>query len=196
MGTIFLVRHGETEWSEAGRVQGWAPVPLSSAGVEQSRGVADALSDRWSGGRIVASDLRRTAEFASALSGHLDDPQVGTDRRFRERNFGVYQGLDDERYRQIRGEQAEGHPLFFAPENGESWHAVERRVLQAWDELTASTAADETVVLVSHYGPLHCILAELTGNRLLDELERGYATAGLSEVRIEDGGTQLVQRSE
>ena len=61
MGTLLIVRHGETEWNAAGRIQGHTDIGLSSNGVDQAR----SLGKRLLGLSIDAaysSDLKRTSE--------------------------------------------------------------------------------------------------------------------------------------
>ncbi|MFC6730141.1 histidine phosphatase family protein, partial [Natronoarchaeum mannanilyticum] len=41
MGTVVLVRHGETDWNADRRIQGWAPAPLNDAGREQARALGE-----------------------------------------------------------------------------------------------------------------------------------------------------------
>ena len=84
---LWLVRHGETEWSVAGRLNGWRDVPLNERGRAQARG----LSDRLRGHAFVgtwSSDLRRASETARLAFG---EPTV--DRRLRELDFGALEGL-------------------------------------------------------------------------------------------------------
>ena len=42
---LILVRHGVTEWNQAGRYQGHQDVPLSEAGREEARRVAERLRE-------------------------------------------------------------------------------------------------------------------------------------------------------
>ncbi|MCS5666818.1 MAG: histidine phosphatase family protein, partial [Dehalococcoidia bacterium] len=37
MGTLFIVRHGETEWNAEGRIQGHTDIGLSERGADQAR---------------------------------------------------------------------------------------------------------------------------------------------------------------
>jgi broad specificity phosphatase PhoE len=41
---LWLVRHGETDWNVAGRIQGHLDVPLNANGVAQARNLASRLS--------------------------------------------------------------------------------------------------------------------------------------------------------
>lgn len=84
---LWLVRHGVTEWSESGRLCGWADIPLNSVGRDQ----AISLRGRWSQARLAGvwtSDLIRAAEFAELAHG-----EATPDRRLRELDFGDLEGL-------------------------------------------------------------------------------------------------------
>jgi probable phosphoglycerate mutase len=41
--TIFLVRHGETEWNRARRYQGWSDSPLTARGIAQAEAIGQRL---------------------------------------------------------------------------------------------------------------------------------------------------------
>ena len=166
MSTILLVRHGETDWNRNNRVQGWAPVALSDRGHSQAARLADRLAADYSVDRLVSSDLRRTVETARPIARGVDC-ELTTDRRWRERNFGVLQGLS-------YGELFLGYPEFTLtevgyraaearPEGGESLIDQRKRVLAAFAELRADLAVDETVVVVSHGGPLYLTVGWIHG---------------------------------
>ncbi len=73
---LWLVRHGETEWSASGRHTGTTDIDLTEAGVQAARTVAGKLAGR-SFDRVLTSPLlraRRTAELAG-----FPDPEVVPD---------------------------------------------------------------------------------------------------------------------
>jgi broad specificity phosphatase PhoE len=85
---LWLIRHGETEWSRAGRHTGRTDVPLTAAGVEQ----ATALRARLGGRRfalVLSSPLRRAWETCQ-LAGFGDDAQRTED--LLEWDYGAYEG--------------------------------------------------------------------------------------------------------
>lgn len=84
---LWLVRHGETDWSAAGRLNGWCDVPLNQRGRDQARGVSDRLK-RQHFITVWSSDLQRAAETARLAYG---EPVV--DARVRELDFGTLEGL-------------------------------------------------------------------------------------------------------
>src|SRR4029453_15537585 len=82
---------GVTEWNQAGRYQGQHDEPLSDAGREQARRVAERLRAEPIGGAYT-SDLQRAQETASIiLSGR--DIQLQTTPALREMGFGAWEGL-------------------------------------------------------------------------------------------------------
>ena len=84
---VVLVRHGETEWSKAGRHTSSTDLPLTKAGERQARELRSALAGR-AFVRVLSSPLvraRRTAELAG-----FDDPELDDD--LRELDYGEYEG--------------------------------------------------------------------------------------------------------
>jgi probable phosphoglycerate mutase len=96
--TIWVVRHGETEWSEEGRHTGCTDVPLTARGEDLARGLRSKLAGRRFT-LVVTSPLqraRRTAELAG-----FSDAEVWGD--LHEWDYGDYEGM-------TRGEIQERRP--------------------------------------------------------------------------------------
>ena len=114
--TIYVIRHGETDWNREGRWQGHAPTPLNATGRAQAR----ALADRLAGEELTAvysSDLPRaleTAEIVAASRGK----EVVADAGLREIDVGSRQGRTSA--------ELDGLPW-----DGESYEAHSERVLAA-----------------------------------------------------------------
>jgi len=72
---LLLVRHGETDWNAAGRLQGHTDRPLSDHGREQARRLADELAGEDLEA-IYASDLARARETAEIVGERLQLPVV------------------------------------------------------------------------------------------------------------------------
>jgi probable phosphoglycerate mutase len=150
--TVIIWRHGRTEWNLAGRVQGQTDVPLDDVGREQARSAAARLASLRPH-RILTSDLSRARETAEEL-GRLAGVEVETDVRFRERSFGVREGLTMaeafERFpehmaRWLAGDEA-GIP------GSESSSAAGERFAAALTEHLETIGPDGTLVVVSHGG--------------------------------------------
>jgi broad specificity phosphatase PhoE len=86
---LLLVRHGETDWNAAGRLQGHTDRPLSDYGREQARRLADELTGEEFEA-IYASDLTRARETAEIVGERLHLPVV-LDPDLREKNWGTWE---------------------------------------------------------------------------------------------------------
>ena len=107
--TLLLVRHGETDWNAAGRLQGHTDRPLSDFGRRQARQLAEELAGE-SFDAIYASDLARARETAEIVGEGLGLPTM-LDPDLREKDWGTWEGLTPvERDRvELVGESTKAH---------------------------------------------------------------------------------------
>ncbi|MEO1233771.1 MAG: histidine phosphatase family protein [Myxococcota bacterium] len=163
--TLLLVRHGQTEWNAANRVQGQTNSDLTELGRAQAEAVAklldaDAPAVRsWEARPTVlyASDLDRTQQTAAPISARLDLEPI-LDPRLREMHFGDLEGLTwpelEAKFPEVsmRLWGSATDPERPAPgEGGESRVDMHRRSRSALEEI-AERHPGETVVVVSHGG--------------------------------------------
>ena len=85
---VWLIRHGETEWTVSRRHTGLTDLPLTSAGEDQARSLRNCLL-RASFERVFCSPLQRAARTCE-LSGYGSVAEV--DRDLVEWNYGDYEG--------------------------------------------------------------------------------------------------------
>ena len=85
---VVLVRHGETEWSRAGKHTGRTDVPLTERGQQQARAVGDALKERRFA-LVLTSPLARALETCR-LAGFGGTALEQED--LREWDYGAYEG--------------------------------------------------------------------------------------------------------
>jgi 2,3-bisphosphoglycerate-dependent phosphoglycerate mutase len=155
--TLLLVRHGETAWNAAHRIQGSQEVPLSTTGTWQAGRLAQRLASEPIDA-IVASDQARAWMTAAPTAAALG-LEVQAEPRLRERRFGLFEGL-------TLDEAAARHPDEFALwrsrrvdwviPGGESAQQFIERVLAALADLAAQYSG-RTLLLVSHGGVLDVI---------------------------------------
>jgi len=147
---LYLVRHAETEWNVARRLQGRRDSPLTPLGERQAAAMAELLGElvereppaAW---RLVSSPLGRTQRTAAAISARLGLP-VDLDERLAEIAFGDWEG-------QLRDEVAPLHREHFAtsdwaPPGGETFDDVLARAGAWLDEQPAEPA--RRVIAVTH----------------------------------------------
>jgi broad specificity phosphatase PhoE len=95
---VWLVRHGETEWSAAGKHTGSTDLPLTEAGRDAARAVARVLR-RHTFVAVLTSPLRRARETCE-LAGLTAEADVVDD--LREWEYGDYEGLTTAEIRESR----------------------------------------------------------------------------------------------
>jgi 2,3-bisphosphoglycerate-dependent phosphoglycerate mutase len=155
--TIVLARHGETDWNRDRRVQGHSDRPLNDTGLAQARELAETLATAPLAA-VYASDLARAHATAAAVAGPHRLP-VTIHPDLREKHFGTWEGLTDV-------EIAERFPDALAAGrwgDGETTAQMAVRVLDAL-RVIARAHPGETVLVVSHGGPLRAVLRHATGD--------------------------------
>lgn len=151
---LTLVRHGETEWNAAGRIQGHLDIPLSATGQAQAAAIGRRL-----GGEIfdavLSSDLERALQTARPIA-RQPGQTILRDARLRERHLGVLQGLTGEEAA-MRQPQAwlafKARNPDAALEGGETLAEFSRRVVGLIEELL-NTYSARRLLLVTHGGVL------------------------------------------
>jgi uncharacterized phosphatase len=179
MTSLYLVRHGETDWNAQRRIQGSTDIPLNEMGRDQAETTGRLLARRdWDG--VYSSPLSRAFETASIIAQEvgLEEPQAID--ALVERNYGEAEGLN--------WEQVESRFPGDTPVPGRETHAeVAERVLPALIELAASRPG-ESLIVVSHGGVIRSVL-----NVVDPGIKHGSITNGsIHSFELIDGSLELV----
>jgi broad specificity phosphatase PhoE len=184
MGDLILLRHGETEWSKAGRHTGRTDVPLTPAGEKAAEALAPLLARRDIVAVFASPAQRaiRTAELA-ALTGVKQDPDLW------EWDYGGYEGLTTP---QIQ-EQRPGWYLWRdgvvpgdAAHPGETVQQVSERVGRVLAR-ALPLLADGDVALVAHGHVLRVLTARFLQLEPSDGKLFRLDTGTLSTLGLEHG---------
>ncbi len=156
--SVWLIRHGQTDWNTQHRWQGHAPTSLNAAGHEQARALGIYLRDTPIT-TVYSSDLPRALQTAQAVAAyHNLEPVIET--RFREINVGVFQALfPDELAELYPAELASWRSgdIRYAPPGGESLHAVRERAMEAFVDVVSGDNG-EHIAIVTHGGTIRQML--------------------------------------
>jgi broad specificity phosphatase PhoE len=187
---VWLVRHGETEWSRTGRHTGRTDVALLPSGCAQAEAVGRTLGGLApSPSLVLTSPLRRAVETC-ALAGYATAARGSED--LVEWDYGEYEGRTTDEIR----EEHPGWTLWVdGVPGGETASEVARRADRV---IELARCADGDVVLFSHGHLLRVLAARWVGlppagGRLLAlgagglcmlGFERGTPVVGRWNVRV------------
>jgi probable phosphoglycerate mutase len=156
--TLTVVRHGETEWNIAMRLQGMQNSNLTERGLEQARQTASALRARKFD-VLISSDLERALQTAALINIYHKLP-IEKSYSIRERNFGVMEGMTREEIQEKFPETFQGYMLrkdtYQIPE-GESLVQFYQRITEGLEQIVTQNKG-KSVLLITHGGVLDCMM--------------------------------------
>ncbi|CAM3639913.1 phosphoglycerate mutase [Rouxiella silvae] len=160
---VYLVRHGETEWNAARRIQGQSDSPLTEKGIFQAQQVAERVRNEGIT-HVIASDLGRTKRTAEIIADACGC-KVITDPRLRELHMGVLEtrnldGLNPEE-ELWRKQMVDGTPEGRIPQ-GETMNELAARMREAL-ESCLNLPEGSKPLLVSHGIALGCLISTILG---------------------------------
>ncbi|WP_373290717.1 histidine phosphatase family protein [Oceanobacillus neutriphilus] len=212
--TIYIVRHGKTMLNTTDRVQGWSDAVLTPAGEEVVRQAGSGLQD-IEFQNVYSSDSGRaiqTAEIIMEENEASDDLSIATDERFREFNFGTYEGdLNETMWQDIADLQGVTIEEFGAnlnlesfadsvaaldegrDEEGLNWPAedyqtITERLTAGFEELVeneAGQAGSGNILLASHGLSISALLDTYFED--YETPEGGLQNASVSVVKYQNG---------
>lgn len=179
MTTLYLVRHGETDWNRARRIQGSTDIPLNDTGREQAATTGRLLARRqWDG--IYTSPLSRARETAEIIAREAGLGEPGLIDALVERNYGTAEGMTGDEIDRLfpHGADVPGR---------ESREQVTERVLAALHELAAQHPG-EALIVVAHGGVIRSVLTATDPHGLDEPIRNG----SVHSFRHADGGLELI----
>jgi probable phosphoglycerate mutase len=140
---LYLLRHGQTEWSANGRHTGRTDIPLTPAGEDQARAAGAILRSLREGRAVVHSSPRRRALHTAEVAGlHVDE----TTEDLAEWDYGDYEGITTEQIREtVPGWTVWSHPV----SGGETAQEVGTRADKVLERLRG-LLTETDVILVGH----------------------------------------------
>ena len=183
MTPLAVLRHGDTAWSVAGRIQGRTDVPLLP-------GTSILFPEACRGMRVVTSPLMRCVQTAALLGA----PDAAREPRIAEMHWGDWEGETFAALRERLGEamrENEARGIDFRPANGESPREVRLRV-RSW--LRDLAMAGEPTLAITHRGVIRALLAEATGWDMLGKPPAKLEWNAVHLFQVNAHGTPIIER--
>ncbi len=187
---FWLIRHGESEWNAAGKLQGQADSPLNAAGRAQAAQVARYFADIGLTA-LYTSPLLRAQETADIIGAALGLRPV-SDARLVEYGVGEAAGLDWDgifaRWPHLEAPASRSEFILPQVPGAEPLSNLVTRVMASLNEIRMAHPAGGDVGIVSHGGVFRAYLGQLMGvpNGLFVGLR--FSNASLSRVTLREAG--------
>lgn len=184
MVQLYIVRHGETEWSKSGRYTSYSDIDLTEKGVEDALLLRNKLPDPSEFGLVLASPrlrARRTAELAGFEHYEIDDDLA-------EWNYGRYEGRTSAEVR----EKVPGWRIWkYAVPDGESKNEVVERLARVVDRVRYSDA--DKAICFAHGHSLRVLALTWLGISVAHGDSFPLQTASLSILGYEKESPAILQ---
>lgn len=193
--TLYLIRHGKTQWNLEKRMQGSQNSPLTQDGIDQAMKLSEKLRTIEFDVYLTSSSKRaqETAQLVFPNNTIVDHPA------FTEINMGSWEGKTFQEIEALNPTQWHNFfkdPLAFEPDSGESFEELYDRVSDALNELLIEFKG-QSIAIVSHRITIKMMIEYLLKGSMqeLGEAE-DILPNSLTIIEVNDTSTQVLLRSD
>ena len=206
MGTLVLIRHGQSQWNLENRFTGWVDVPLTHTGREEARRGAQLIRTiRFD--RAFTSELQRAQQTLQVVLEAIGQTGIPVEKHqaLNERHYGALQGLNKAETAKKYGEEqvllwrrsydipppkdkTEWNPLGIS----ESLQDTAARTLPYFNEkILPLVKAGQSVLVAAHGNSLRSIVMELDHLTKEQVLKLNLATGAPIVYELDAHGTVI-----
>ena len=194
--TIYIVRHGQTEWNLLGKTQGHGNSDLTPKGIEQAELFADSMT-KYPIDYIYSSDLGRAYQTAEIIGNKLNI-EVEKTEALREMNFGTWEGRiikdiieeDPELYKMWRNE-----PHLAKIPQGETLSQIKERTDAFIKEINEKYDGKH-IVLVTHSLCARIMLLSFLDSDVKNIYRINQANTALNIIELRDYGPVVMKMND
>ncbi len=183
--TVFLVRHGVTDWHREHRLVGQRDIPLNGDGVAQIEATAEALAGLPIG-EIICSPMLRTVQAAEIIAGQFG-AAITRDARLGELRYGRWEGMaHDDLLQAADYKRFAANPLGERLPGGEDLGQARDRAIGAIEQALRDAPAGERLAIVTHASIIRLVLCHYLGAGLADGGRLHLAPGSISILSFRD----------
>jgi broad specificity phosphatase PhoE len=175
MTTLYLVRHGQTDWNLKARFQGHSDIPLNPTGMKQAAEAVQNLNGTKFKA-IYTSDLQRAVKTADFFAMKTGVP-IMCDERLREVCLGKWEGMEIAKIKEYFPEEynrRQKMPMVYGPPEGETIRQLANRIIEVTDEICEDYPSG-SVLIVAHgmcMATLYCLANGIDLNNVFEHTLR------------------------
>ena len=179
---IYLLRHGETDWNKAGRLQGHTDIPMNENGIEQISRAGEFFAREVKHiDVIISSPLVRALKSAEIIADKIGykKENIIVEPNFIERSFGYREGLTKEEQESLTEKEKDyrisdkGYAETVEDICRRGGAAIKKYVEKYWGK---------TILIIAHGSILKAVLTSATKGKF--SFSEGVAIFGAGELYI------------
>ena len=190
-GTLYVIRHCATEYNASNWISGNSDVPIIDKTVDIS------CYSRSDNIKVYSSPLKRCIQTGNLLKDKIGFKRMQLDSRLKERNMGIFDGVDRNICMQKCADMFTFDGKFIlekTPPNGESFNEFYERVSQFWSDISIELE-DYDIIVISHNQTLKVLYSIINGLDIESIWKKLYFRNGslvnlTSNARIEFSGDE------
>lgn len=172
MSTIYLFRHGQTDFNEQARFTGWLDSHLTQTGIKSAQTVADSLRYQHLDLAYHTRLSRSIDTLNIVIKDHPECHQILVDDRMLERSYGDLAGLTHQEIINGLGigQYEQWHRGYYdRPPGGECFDDVENRVMEFIADLKRQYSSKKLGVAISAHGNSIRLFRKIMENASIEE---------------------------
>lgn len=181
---IYLIRH-TTPDIEKGICYGQADISVTDTFETELSEIAAQLKGIHPT-VIYSSPLQRRTILANALKKEFNTPEIQTDVRLKEVDFGNWELKPWDAIPQQEIDPWMKDFVHIAPPNGESFIQLQKRVLHFFEALPI-LPIENKIIILAHAGPIRAFLASISNTPLKDAFSISLTYGQIEKVLYKDG---------
>lgn len=185
--SLYIVRHGQTDWNARGLLQGETDIPLNKEGIKQAKILGKSLQ-KIKFDAIFSSDLVRAKKTAEIIAMERK-MAVATTKLLRERRYGKFEGQPYQLRRQFHKDweklSKQARIRLRPDQESETDEEAVSRLITFLREV-AALYLGKTVLIVTHGGLMRALLNHLS--------DKTYLTGSVSNsayIKLESDGVDF-----
>lgn len=191
--TIYITRHGQTEWNIQKRFQGHRDSPLTELGMKQAECLGESLQQQQID-RIFTSSSGRAIKTAEIVKGQRDIP-IEVSEAFKEINLGVWEGLTQDEakiHSTLQFDNFWNDSGAFQVENSETFQQVSERAVQEVKRILQNYKG-KSILIVTHTAVIKVIMAYFEQRAMKDIWNPPYIhPTCLCKIEMNDESSTIV----
>jgi broad specificity phosphatase PhoE len=193
MITLYITRHGETEWNTEKRMQGWLDSNLTENGIKNAISLGERLKETELTA-IYSSSSGRTKATTNLIKGERNIPVI-YDENLREIKLGQWEGKTHSSIKETYQSEYESFwnaPHLFKTVGGETFEETRARAVQVLNRIKSEYKSGN-ILIVTHSVVIKCLYSFFKNTPIETLWDPPYIhDTSLTIVEMNEDGFKLV----